>query len=159
MYYSLIAAGCILLMGFLCFFCQRADITEENKLYKYRPNANSVLLRLKLFKNNKRFNYFLLVPYISSWTIFIIIFFLYFLYWVGVPYIQEIISSVILVGTLLGVWIIVSIYTAIIQQVIINMNESAKINNDKDSQKIAENKIRNVIKESNTQKSSNNDLR
>lgn len=88
-YYSLTLASCILLMGIMCYFLQRFDINEDSKLYKYRPKPNHILLKLKIFKDNKRFNYFLLIPYLLSWFVFISVFFLYCLYWLGVPYIRK----------------------------------------------------------------------
>lgn len=151
MYYSLYCAFCILCSGVMCYFLQRFDISEDSKLYKYRPKPNNILLKLKIFKNNKRFNYFLLIPYLLSWFVFISVFFLYCLYWLGVPYIQEILSSVILNLVLCIFLISIMLYIGIIQ-IIIERFESVAGCTDKESQKIAQEEIRRALKKSKTKK-------
>lgn len=145
MYYPLFFVIAILYFGVVCYFFQKYDINEDSKLYKYRPKPNNILLKLKIFRNNKRFNYFLLIPYLLSWFVFISVFFLYCLYWFGVPYIQKILSSVILKLGLCIVLIIIMIYIAIIQQIIGSFNSAAWCK-DKGSQKKAKDEIRSVLK-------------
>jgi hypothetical protein len=161
MYYSLILVVGIFLWGFACFFLQ-PDIKKNNKLYKYRPKSNSLLLRLKLFKDNERFNYFLLIPYILSWVIFIVIFCLYCLYWFGVPYMQDILYSTIFLAVLLGIYFMYMLYIAVMKQVIINLSSSVSSTiskKDEQSRKIAEDEIKRALKDSKTKSKDSKDGR
>jgi hypothetical protein len=159
MYGPLVLAAGIFLWGFVGFFLQ-PDITKRNKLYKYRPKSNSLLLRLKLFKDNKRFNYFLLIPYIVSWVIFIVIFCLYCLYWFGVPYMQDILDSTIFLAVLLGIYFMYMLYIAVMKQVIINLSSSVSSTmskKDEQSQKMVEDEIKRSLKASKTKSKKSKD--
>lgn len=118
MYGSLMIATAILLVGVMCYFLQKYEINETNVLYKYRPSKNNILIKLHLFKYNKRFNYFLLIPYLISWFIFIAIFMLYIVYWLGVKRLEMLFLGQIL-NTSLSIFVVVLfIYTVFIQHII-----------------------------------------
>lgn len=118
MYGSLMIATAVLLVGVMCYFLQKYEINETNVLYKYRPSKNNILIKLHLFKYNKRFNYFLLIPYLISWFIFIAIFTLYLVYWLGVKKLEMLFLGQLL-NTILAIFLVLLfIYTVFIQYII-----------------------------------------
>lgn len=117
-YAILCCAVQILIFGALCFYCMKYDISKDSKLHKYRPSKNSILLRWKLFKDDKRFNYFLIIPYLIAWNIFIVVFIIYVLWWCGISYIENILSLNPLIYCFAGIMLAFMIYLAIIEQVI-----------------------------------------
>ena len=141
MYGSLIIATAILLVGVMCYFLQKYEINETNVLYKYRPSKNNILIKLHLFKYNKRFNYFLLIPYLISWFIFIAIFMLYIVYWLGVKKLDILFLGQILNTSLALFLVLLFIYTVLIQHIIessirpdFSMDKDTKDEKDKNDQ-------------------------
>ena len=66
----------------------RYEIGDSSKLNKYRLSPNHILIKLRLFKYNNNFNYFLLIPYLIAWILFFIIFILYIIYWCGIKILE-----------------------------------------------------------------------
>lgn len=64
-----------------CFF-NKYEIREDNRLYIYRPSQYCFLLKFKLFKDNNKFNYFLLAQLFISFIVFAVetIFFVLYLF-------------------------------------------------------------------------------
>lgn len=117
MYFVLFFAVGNIAMGVCIYYVQRNEIGKNNLLYKYRPKNNSILLRLKLFKDDVRFNYFCLIPYILSWNIFFLVFIAYIIFWSGVKKIGDILSNKITIFVFMGILLLFALYLAIIEQV------------------------------------------
>ena len=126
-YTPLVFSLIILYLGIICYYMQKYEINEDSKLFKYRPNENNILIKLKLFKYDWRFNYLLLIPYLIAWGIFIIIFVLYFLYWVGVKGLINLFSLYWCHIVLLIVMFLMVIYIAVIKEIINFYNSKEQI--------------------------------
>ena len=120
-YSSLLLAASLLLTGYICYFLQKFEIGETNKLYRFRPSKNNLLIKLRIFKYDWRFNYFLLIPYLFSWGIFLTVFILYILYWTKINTMKDLFLSYWFNFTLAAFIILMMIYIAVIQ-VVIDMN-------------------------------------
>lgn len=84
-YSPIILVVCLVLAGVNLYYVRRYGGIPENSFFnKYKPSKDSILIRLKLFKYDNNFNYFLLVPYILVWNISLSIVFLYIIYWCGI---------------------------------------------------------------------------
>lgn len=141
-YTPLVFSIIILVYGLVCYYVQKYEINEDSKLFKYRPSKNNILIKLKLFKYDWKFNYLLLIPYLISWIIFITILILYILYWIGIEYLINLFSLEIF-HTLLFIFIfLMIIYICIIQQ-IINVYNGKANNFTKEDKKI----LKEIMKE------------
>lgn len=116
----------ILYFGIICYYVQKYEINEDNNLFKYRPNKNNILIKLKLFKYDWRFNYLLLIPYLISWSIFLITLILYIIYWVGGQYLINLFSNYWFHISLLVLIFLMLIYIAIIKEIINFYNGKTK---------------------------------
>lgn len=125
MYTPLVFAVIILYLGILCYYLQKYEIDENSKLFKYRPNKNNILIKLKLFKYDWRFNYFLLIPYLISWLVFIITLILYMLYWIGVKCLIDLFLMYWFHRALVILILLMEIYIATLQTIINFYNEKA----------------------------------
>ena len=84
-YGPLIGAILLVLSGAMLYYVHRyGGLSEKSILNKYKPSKNNFLIKLKLFKYDNNFNYFLLVPYLMAWIILFLVFVLYILYWCGI---------------------------------------------------------------------------
>ena len=83
-YSPLWLAICIVVAGWMIYYSQKYRIGDASTMNKYKLSPTHILIKLKLFKYDNRFNYFLLIPYLVSWGLFLLIFVLYILYWLGV---------------------------------------------------------------------------
>ena len=141
-YYPLIATVILLIYGVACYYLQRNEIKRDNKMFRCRPSSKNILIKLKFFKYDWRFNYFLLIPYLLAWTIFFLIISLYFLYWFGIKEIQIILLQNWLLSIIMVLWLIMIIYICIIQQ-IINVYNGKANNFTKEDEKI----LKEIMKE------------
>ena len=144
-YIPLILAVLILLFGMICYHLLKYEINEDSKLYKYRPKSNNILIRLKLFKYNWKFNYFLLVPHLISWAIFLTVVVFYTVYWLGGGWLKSIFLLRWVQILIFCLLLLLYIYCAIIQQVINRYNDKAKKSN-KDEEKLIKGIIKDAIK-------------
>ena len=148
LYDAFLCAAQVLMSGFLCYFCQRYSITKENKLYKYRPKPDSFLLRSKLFKDTERFNYFLLIPFLFSWFVFVGTLFLYFLYLIGLRSLETLLVSPYFVVSLLAIGCtILCLYIPVIQFVVAHNYDSCYSRSDKKTKKFIQSQIKQAMKE------------
>lgn len=85
-----------------------------------------ILIRLKLFKYDNNFNYFLLVPYLIAWNLFFVILILYIIYWFGVTSMTAFFTNKWCILALLIVLLLYMGYGGIIQQVILHSNRLEK---------------------------------
>ena len=102
----LIAAVMLLVWSSLIYFKLKRPITDYSKLNKYKLSKNNILIKLKLFKYDNRFNYLLLIPYLTTWGIFFVSLILYIIYWCGVSALVIILGSsgvyyLFIIGTVL----------------------------------------------------------
>ena len=145
MEYAVLVAGVAVLMyGIICYFLQKFDITENNKLYRYRPKESNLLIKWKIFKYNLRFNYFLLIPYLFAWVLFIVILILYCVYWCGVSQLKNVLSSKIFIGSMGGIILLMMLYIGIIQVIISRNYINEK--KDKEAKKIEKDEIKRALK-------------
>lgn len=82
-YFPLLLAMCSVFCGAIVYYIQRVPISSNSKLNKYKLSPKNILIRLRLFKYDNRFNYFLLIPYLFSWLLFFVVLILYIIYWCG----------------------------------------------------------------------------
>ena len=118
----LIEAILIFSAGVGCYFNRKHTITEENKLYIYRPSDYNILLKCKLFKNDLNFNYFSLIPFILSILISISLFTVTLLSIVGINALQFILFSKAFQYTILGVISFLFLYYIIIDKIVVSNN-------------------------------------
>ena len=83
-YFPLFNAIFSVVCGAIVYYVQRVPISTNSKLNKYKLSPKSILIKLKLFKYDNRFNYFLLIPYLFSWLLFFVVLILYIVYWCGI---------------------------------------------------------------------------
>ena len=83
-YFPLFNAIFSVVCGAIVYYVQRVPISTNSKLNKYKLSPKSILIKLKLFKYDNRFNYFLLIPYLFSWLLFFAVLILYIVYWCGI---------------------------------------------------------------------------
>ena len=83
-YFPLVCSIVTVACGAILYYIQRYEITNNNKFNRYKVPPNNILIKLKLFRYDNRFNYFLLIPYLIAWNLFFIILILYIIYWCGV---------------------------------------------------------------------------
>ena len=74
----------IFVFGVIWYYIQTYEIHKDSKLFKYRPSKDNILIRLKLFKYDWKFNYLLLIPYLISLVIFVCVLIIYMLYLFGI---------------------------------------------------------------------------
>ena len=117
-WYPLISGGFCVLMGWACYRLEKYIIGEDSKLNKYRASPNSILIKLKLFKYDWRFNYLLLIPYLISITVFLLILLLYILYWIGISQIGYVLWSVWFNILLIFLTLLIMVYAGSIQEYI-----------------------------------------
>ena len=125
-YYSLGAAMVLLVYGWMCYYLQKYEIYEGNKLFKCRPSIDNVLIRLKLFKYDWRFNYFLLIPYLLAWTVFLATIVMYCFYWCGIKELEVILLQKWFLLIIVCLFLAVMIYIGVIQIIINLYNGKAK---------------------------------
>lgn len=83
-YFPLFNAIFSVVCGAIVYYDQRVPISTNSKLNKYKLSKTNILIKLKLFKYDNKFNYFLLIPYLFSWLLFFVILILYIIYWCGI---------------------------------------------------------------------------
>ena len=63
-YSPLWLAICIVVAGWMIYYSQKYRIGDASTMNKYKLSPTHILIKLKLFKYDNRFNYFLLIPYL-----------------------------------------------------------------------------------------------
>ena len=117
-YTPLVFSIIFLYFGVICYYLQKYEINEDNKLFKYRPNKNNILIKFKLFRYDWRFNYLLLIPYLISWLVFLITLILYMLYWIGVKCLIDLFLMYWFHIALLILILLMVIYIATLQPIV-----------------------------------------
>lgn len=125
-FFPLILAILLVVWGVDMYYNHRYDIADESTLNKYRLPKEHFLIKLKLFKYNNDFNYFLLVPYLMGWNIFFIILTLYILYWCGVTSLVNFFTSKWVLAILFLLYILYLLYFGIFQHIILLSNRTRK---------------------------------
>ena len=113
---------CIVIAGWMIYYSQKYRIGDASTMNKYKLSPTHILIKLKLFKYDNRFNYFLLIPYLVSWGLFLLIFVLYILYWLGVAELGNLFKAEFFIFSLISLLLLYMIYMAVIQQHILNSN-------------------------------------
>ena len=67
-YFPLIISIYLVYLSATIYYSHRYTIRNSSTFNKYRLSPNNILIRLKLFKYNNDFNYFLLIPYLMICT-------------------------------------------------------------------------------------------
>lgn len=136
-YSPLCLAICIVVAGWMIYYSQKYKISDTSTMNKYKLSPTHILIKLKLFKYDNRFNYFLLIPYLASWSLFLIIVVLYVLYWFGIVVLANLFGSKFFIFSLMGLLLLYMAYMGGIQQLILNSNGIEKPNflTDKEQKK------------------------
>ncbi len=113
---------CIVIAGAMIYYSQKYKIDDASAMNKYKLSPKNILIKLKLFKYDNRFNYLLLIPYLVSVGAFLILFVLYVLYWLGVAELGNLIKAEFFIFSLISLLLLYMIYMAVIQQHILNSN-------------------------------------
>lgn len=121
-----------LLCGILVYYVQAYEITDYNSFNKYKISKNNILIKLKLFKYDNRFNYFLLIPYLITCCIFIVVLILYVVYLFGVVELLMLIINKYVNLVLYGLAVLLLVYKTIIRKVILNSYSHQKYNFSED---------------------------
>ncbi len=127
-YSPLCLAVCIVVAGWMIYYSQKYKIGDTSTMNKYKLSPTHILIKLKLFKYDNRFNYFLLIPYLASWSLFLIIVVLYVLYWFGIVVLANLFGSKFFIFSLMGLLLLYMAYMGGIQQLILNSNGIEKPN-------------------------------
>lgn len=144
-YFPLMFAGAIVLLGMACYHMIKYEINEDSKLFRYRPSRNNILIKLKLFKYDWKFNYLLLIPYLISWGVFFVIIVSYIVYWSGCKRLEKIFTLKGIHLTMFCLIILYELYIAIIQIIINKFNGKAK-NYTKEEKELAKKILKDQIK-------------
>lgn len=127
-YSPLWLAICIVVAGWMIYYSQKYRIGDASTMNKYKLSPTHILIKLKLFKYDNRFNYFLLIPYLVSWGLFLLIFVLYILYWLGVAQLKIFLGNKFFILSLIGLLLLYMLYMGGMQQHILNSNRIEKPN-------------------------------
>ena len=127
-YSPLWLAICIVVAGWMIYYSQKYRIGDASTMNKYKLSPTHILIKLKLFKYDNRFNYFLLIPYLVSWGLFLLIFVLYILYWLGVAQLKIFLENKFFILSLMGLLLLYMLYMGGMQQHILNSNRIEKPN-------------------------------
>ncbi len=125
-YAPLFIAVFLVFLGSLVYYVQGYEITDNNDFNKYKLSSKNILIKLKLFKYDNRFNYFLLIPYLITWNLFFIIFILYIIYWCGLTGLESFFASKWVNFPLCGLIFLIMMYDAFIRQKILYSYTPAK---------------------------------
>ena len=112
----------IVYIGMCIYYFHRYDIGDSSKLNKYRLSPNNILIKLKLFKYNNNFNYFLLIPYLIAWNLFFIVFILYIIYWCGIKNLESFFLNKWVNISLMGLMLLYMAYLLFIEVKILDSN-------------------------------------
>ena len=112
----------LVVMGFSNYYHHRYTIEDSSTLNKYKLAQDHILIRLKLFKYDNNFNYFLLVPYLIAWGLLFVALILYSIYWCGVVEMAFFFKNKALLASLVVALLLYMGYGGIIQQVILHSN-------------------------------------
>lgn len=116
-YFPLALSLLLVVAGAIVYYVHRYGGISDNSFYnKYRPSKNNFLIRLKLFKYDNNFNYFLLIPYLFSWLIFFVVVVLYIIYWCGIAGLESFFVSKWVNFSLIGLILLYMFYSAVIDQ-------------------------------------------
>ena len=114
-YFPLALSLLLVVVGAMVYYNHRYGDIPDNSFYnKYKPSKNNFLVRLKLFKYDNNFNYFLLIPYLFSWLVFFVIVVLYIIYWCGVIGLESFFVSKWVNSSLIGLILLYALYTVFI---------------------------------------------
>ncbi len=114
-YFPLFSAIFLIFCGIIVYYVHRyGDIPDDSFYNKYKPSKNSLLIRLKLFKYDNNFNYFLLIPYLIAWNLFFVVLILYILYWCGITELSNIFINKWVNGSLTGLAFLYIVYSTFI---------------------------------------------
>lgn len=122
LYAPLTLAVLLVFMGFSNYYHHRYTIEDSSTLNKYKLAQDHILIRLKLFKYDNNFNYFLLVPYLIAWVLLFVALILYIIYWCGAVEMAFFFKNKVLLASLVVVLLLYMGYGGIIQQVILHSN-------------------------------------
>lgn len=121
-YLLLLGMMAIVYIGMCIYYFHRYDIGDSSKLNKYRLSPNNILIKLKLFKYNNNFNYFLLIPYLIAWNLFFIVFILYIIYWCGIKNLESFFLNKWVNISLMGLMLLYMAYLLFIEVKILDSN-------------------------------------
>ncbi len=127
-YAPLVIAVFLVLCGAMVYYVQGYKITDNNKINKYKLSPNNILIRLKLFKYNNKFNLLLVVPYLITWNLFFVVLILYIVYWCGLTGLGSFFASRWVNFSLSGLSLLILTYHAFIRQKILYGYTLAKPN-------------------------------
>ena len=101
--------------GAVVYYIHRYGEIPDNSFYnKYKPSKNNILIKLKLFKYDNNFNYFLLIPYLVAWNLFFAIVVLYIVYWCGATELETLFMSEWFTFSLGGMAFLYMLYSMVI---------------------------------------------
>lgn len=110
-YLPLVSSIFFVFCGVIVYYVHRYGGIPDNSFYnRYKPTKNSILIRLKLFKYNNNFNYFLLIPYLFAWNVFFVVLILYIIYWCGITELSKIFINKWFNGLLIGLAFLYMVY-------------------------------------------------
>ena len=92
-YALLIGVSFLVLWAARLYYLPRYNIGDSRAFYKGKLSPNNILIKLKLFKDNDNSNWFLLVPYLLAWNLFIATLIAYIVYWSGVEQLAAFFTS------------------------------------------------------------------
>lgn len=83
-YAALIGVSFLVLWAARLYYFPRYKIGDSRTFYKGKLSKNNILIKLGFFKYNDNANWFLLIPYLLAWILFIATLIAYIVYWSGV---------------------------------------------------------------------------
>lgn len=93
-YFPLFWGAFLVVLGINIYYLHRyGGIKDNSVLNKYKPSRKNILIKLKLFKYDNNFNYFLLIPYLIAWNLFFVVLILYIIYWCGIVELEWLFAS------------------------------------------------------------------
>lgn len=125
-YCLLVCSILLVIVGASNYYHHKYSIDASSAMNKFKLSEDHILIRLKLFKYDNNFNYFLLVPYLIAWNLFFVILILYIIYWFGVTSMTAFFTNKWCILALLIVLLLYMGYGGIIQQVILHSNRLEK---------------------------------
>ena len=116
-YFPLGLSIMLVIAGAIVYYVHRYGGIPDNSFYtKFKLSKNNFLIRLKLFKYDNNFNWFLLIPYLIAWNLFFVVVILYIIYWCGVAELECFFVSKWGNFLLIGLSLLYMLYSAFIDQ-------------------------------------------
>ena len=132
LYWAIILVG----LGIMLYYFHQYEIRESSSINKYRLSPNSILIKMKLFKYDKNFNWLLLIPYLIVWNLFFVVLILYIIYWCGAICLEAVfINKWINISLIILVFLMGGYYCIIRQSILYSSNSNKSNFTTEDEQK------------------------